>query len=105
MGRRPSSKRKRLKNTEENSSLLRSVLLVREKYPTRGPVKHALGRAAKNEFSKPRVAIRTHDKEIDFVFENIRAEHIANRAAIALHLFGDDFHSMAYQMLGELGQR
>jgi hypothetical protein len=79
--------------------------LVRKEYPSRGAAENALGRAAKNEFSDPRVPIRTHYKQVDLVFADIRLKNIPNCSPIGLHVLGDDFHTMSRQMSRQFRNR
>jgi hypothetical protein len=43
-------------------------------------VENALGRTAENEFPHPRVAVRTHDEQVDLVLADICLEHVADRS-------------------------
>jgi len=61
--------------------------------------KNALGSAAENKFSDPRVTICPHDKQIDFVFGDIVFEDMPDRLPVRLDVFRNRFDAMSCEVL------
>ena len=75
---------------------------MRHQYWQWRPREQAPRSSSQNEFTKARVTIRSHDKQVGVVVRNMRLQNGANAASPGIENLQRDNHSMPCQILCEL---